>query len=49
MKTKRRFDFDYVRAIAMLLIVIGHAEMSDDLTTIIYSFHVPLFYFISGG
>ena len=45
----RRNDLDYARGIAILLILIGHANgMSDLETKLIYSFHVPLFFVISG-
>ena len=45
----RRSDFDYARGIAMILIIIGHAiGMSEFVVQIIYSFHVPLFFIISG-
>lgn len=46
---KRRFDFDYVRAIAIILILFGHSELDSTVVKYIYSFHIPLFFFISGG
>ena len=40
---------DYARGIAILLILIGHSNgMSNFETKLIYSFHVPLFFVISG-
>lgn len=45
----RRNDIDYSRAIAILLILIGHSDgMADLCVKLIYSFHVPLFFIISG-
>lgn len=45
----RRNDFDYAKGIAMVLIIIGHAiGMSEFELKLIYSFHVPLFFVISG-
>ena len=45
----RRNDIDYARGIAILLILIGHTiGMSNFETKLIYSFHVPLFFIISG-
>lgn len=45
----RRNDLDYARGVAMLLIVIGHTPDIDRMANkIIYSFHVPLFFIITG-
>jgi len=45
----RRNDLDYARGIAILLILIGHADgISEGVLKAIYSFHVPLFFLISG-
>ena len=45
----RRTDLDYARGIAILLILIGHSNGMFDLEVkLIYSFHVPLFFVISG-
>ena len=45
----RRNDLDYARGLAMLLIIIGHANgISEIELKIIYSFHVSLFFVISG-
>lgn len=46
----RRKDLDYARGIAILLILIGHSSngMSEIEVKLIYSFHVPLFFVLSG-
>ena len=45
---KRRINYiDFLRGIAIILVVIGHVCQSL-LKTWIYSFHIPLFFFISG-
>lgn len=44
-----RYDFvDLLKVLAILLVVIGH--FSNDLTTrrFVYSFHIPLFFILSG-
>lgn len=45
-----RFDFiDNMKAIGIALVVFGHApDLGATLAAIIYSFHMPLFFFISG-
>jgi len=45
----RIYTLDNARGIGMLLIVLGHAPSVDIwLQTFVYSFHVPLFFFVSG-
>lgn len=46
----KRYDFvDNMRAIAIVLVVVGHAPgIGTTAVTIIYGFHMPLFFFISG-
>lgn len=59
---KKRSDFiDYLKAIAIILVVVGHSLsymidkvdfVCSDLNTIqtlIYSVHVPLFFVVGGG
>lgn len=49
MGNKRINWVDTVRGVAIVLVVIGHTCNSPSLlTTIIYSFHMPLFFIISG-
>ena len=46
----RRFEFiDAAKAIGIVLVVLGHAPgRPDAVATLIYGFHMPLFFFISG-
>ena len=39
---------DYTKGIAILFIIIGHIYLEGNFITWIYSFHVPLFFIISG-
>lgn len=39
---------DVLKGIAILLVVLGHIAAAPKLTSVIYSFHMPLFIFISG-
>lgn len=45
-----RFNYiDTAKAVGMFLVVLGHAHyVPDSLIVFIYSFHMPLFFFISG-
>jgi acyltransferase len=45
-----RFDFiDKAKAVGILLVVLGHVPgMPDRMVTAIYSFHMPLFFLLSG-
>ena len=46
---EREIWIDYAKAIGIILVVVGHiGEVPDVLIKIIYSFHMPLFFFISG-
>lgn len=47
-KNKRNEVFDLVRGIAIILVVIGHSGCPNYLRNLIYLFHMPIFYFISG-
>lgn len=39
---------DNARAIGILLVVLGHSLIPASIQTYIYSFHMPLFFFLSG-
>ncbi|MEO0289433.1 MAG: acyltransferase family protein [candidate division WOR-3 bacterium] len=45
----RRENFiDIAKSIGIFLVVLGHTEIDQNLKTFIYSFHMPLFFIISG-
>jgi len=46
--TKRIHWIDIVRGIAIILVIYGHLFNSDQQRYLIYAFHMPLFFFISG-
>ena len=46
--TSRILAFDLLKGIGILLVMVGHIEIPQTLRTIIYSFHMPLFFFVSG-
>lgn len=39
---------DYLKCFAIYLVVLGHCSIDSKLMHIIYSFHLPLFFFLSG-
>lgn len=39
---------DRARGIAIILVIIGHANFPEEIRTIVYAFHMPLFFFLSG-
>lgn len=45
---KRLEVFDTLKGIGILLVVLGHSAICDELHSAIYSFHMPLFFMISG-
>ena len=48
MKTKINY-IDYSKGIAILFVIFGHVYWGNNIvTTWIYSFHMPLFFIISG-
>ena len=47
-KSNRIKSIDIAKAIGILLIVLGHTLEFGELRKFIYSFHVPLFFFLSG-
>ncbi|MCF0216602.1 MAG: acyltransferase family protein [Fibrobacteraceae bacterium] len=48
MSTIRDNTFDILKGIAILAVIIGHCEIPRFWGTIISSFHMPLFFFVSG-
>ena len=51
MKKKRIVWLDAVRGWAIILVILGHTDiskMNKEIFTWIYSFHIPLFFIISG-
>lgn len=47
-KGSRIVWIDQLRAVAFLLVIIGHTYVNADVKSVIYSFHMPLFFMISG-
>ena len=47
-KKERLYWLDYAKGIAIYLVVIGHCETSTELHNWIYSFHMGLFFMLSG-
>ena len=45
---KRVHYLDYAKGIAIILVVLGHIFSEGNIKTYIYSFHMPLFFIISG-
>lgn len=45
---KRLAEFDVLKGIGILLVVLGHTTISDPLKYMIYCFHMPLFVAVSG-
>ena len=46
--TNRILAFDLLKGIGILLVILGHIEIPSPLKNIIYNFHMPLFFFVSG-
>ncbi|WP_139995966.1 MULTISPECIES: acyltransferase family protein [Paenibacillus] len=48
-KTNNRYEWvDVCRGLAILAIFIGHIAPGDNVTTFVFRYHVPLFFFLSG-
>lgn len=45
---KRLEEFDVLKGIGILLVVLGHCKINATLSQMIFSFHVPLFFIVSG-
>lgn len=39
---------DFLKGIAILCVIAGHSNLSAEATNIIYMFHMPIFFIISG-
>ena len=49
MAENKRIEWvDIARGIAIILVVLGHSQVGRDLFNYLYSFHVPLFFFVAG-
>ncbi len=49
MNSNRIIWVDWAKSLCMLLVVFGHCHFQDSfISDIIYSFHIPLFFFLSG-
>lgn len=48
MGNERLKYIDYMKGIGIFLVILGHVSMIEVLTKIIFSFHMPLFFTISG-
>lgn len=48
-KQKTRLpEFDILKGIGIILVLLGHLPISSEMHMVIYSFHMPLFFFCSG-
>lgn len=48
-KQHRIFWIDFLRAFGLTLVVLGHtSELPENIFKVIYTFHMPLFFFLSG-
>jgi fucose 4-O-acetylase-like acetyltransferase len=46
---KYRLDWlDAAKGLGILLVTLGHTDIPSQLKTYIYTFHMPLFFFLSG-
>lgn len=45
---KRILWIDYAKSICIYLVLLGHAHAFQPVTDFIYTFHMPLFFFLSG-
>lgn len=46
--SKRVNWIDYAKAIGIILVIIGHVPSNNGMTDWLYSFHMPLFFFLTG-
>lgn len=45
---KRLIEFDILKGIGIISVLVGHASVAPELKSVIYSFHMPLFFWVSG-
>ena len=45
---KRLVEFDLLKGVGILSVVLGHSAISEPLHEMIYSYHMPLFFMVSG-
>lgn len=48
MLSNRVYWVDVAKALAIILVVIGHMGFPEEVRTVIYGFHMPLFFLLSG-
>lgn len=48
LKSERDVSFDVAKAIAIIAVVLGHCSINSFLRLVLYVFHLPLFFIISG-
>lgn len=41
-------EIDVLKGIGIILVVLGHLKLPNEMTKFIFSFHMPLFFFVSG-
>ena len=46
---KRLVEFDLLKGVGILSVVLGHSAISEPLHEMIYSYHMPLFFMLSGA
>lgn len=44
----RNVVVDFLKGLGILLVVMGHCDVGPNVSKLIYSFHMPLFFFLSG-
>jgi len=49
MKTERTHWIDIARGIGIIFIIYGHLLVKESSSFLLYSFHIPLFFFLSGA
>lgn len=45
---KRFLEIDIAKGIGMIFVLIGHLQVPSILKNYLYSFHMPLFFFLGG-